>query len=120
MFYKIVGVLTGVLEISRISLENTCAGNNVNAKVWLYAFSLHLTLKKTPAELFSGEFCKSFKKTFLIENSWASDSDFIFDIFKSNKYVKISFLLTIFTEKSETKQESQVSVNLGNGRFALQ
>ena len=33
-------------------------------------------------------------KTFFLENSWASASDFIFDIFKLNKYMEDSFLFT--------------------------
>ena len=34
----------------QISLENTCARYNVNIKVWLYAFNLHLNSKKAPAQ----------------------------------------------------------------------
>ena len=33
---------------SQISLENTCARYNVNVKVWLHTFNLHLNLKKAP------------------------------------------------------------------------
>ena len=56
----------------------------------------------------------------LLENSWASASDFIFDVFKSNKYMKVSFLLTVFYRKSKIKQKSRVTLKLGNLRFALQ
>ena len=34
------------LPVLQISLENTCAGYNVNVKAWFYAFSLVLNLKK--------------------------------------------------------------------------
>ena len=70
--------------------------------------------------LFFSWFCRIFKNTFLLEHSWASASDFIFDIFKSNKYMKVSFLLTVFYRKSKIKQKSRVALKLGNLRFALQ
>ena len=40
-----------------------------------------------------------FKNTFLLEHPWASASDFIFDIFKSNKYMKVIFLETVVSQK---------------------
>ena len=46
MFYKIAGVLKGVFKFPQISLEDTCAGYNVDVKVWLYPFSLIIILKK--------------------------------------------------------------------------
>ena len=105
-------------KISQISLENTCSGYNENIKVWLYAFSQHISLKKdSSTQLFSSEFCRTFKKTFLLEHS--SASAFIFDIFKSKKCMKV-FLFTFFYEKSKTKKESRVTLNLGNPSFALQ
>ena len=60
------------------------------------------------------------KNTFLLEHSWASASDFIYDIFKSNKYMRVSFLLTVFYKKNKIKQKSRVALKLGNLRFALQ
>ena len=33
MFYKIAGVLKGVFKFPQISLEDTCAGYNVDVKV---------------------------------------------------------------------------------------
>ena len=87
-------------KISQISLENIYAGYDVNVKVWFYAFSLYLYYKRDSCtQLFSSEFRRIFKKTFLLEHSWVSASDFIFDIFKLNKYRKVSFLFTFFTEK---------------------
>ena len=70
--------------------------------------------------LFFSWFCRIFKNTFLLEHSWASASDFIFDIFKSNKYMKVSFLLTVFYRKSKIKQKSRLGLKLGHLRFALQ
>ena len=70
--------------------------------------------------LFFSGFCRILKNTFPLEHSWASASDFIFDIFKSNKYMKVSFLLTVFYRKSKIKQKSRVALKLGNLRFALQ
>ena len=62
--------------------------------------SLHLHYKKgSSTQLFFSGFCTIFKNTFLLEHSWASASDFIFDIFKSNKYMKVSFLLSVFYRK---------------------
>ena len=49
-----------------------------------------------------------------------SAADFIFDIFKSNKYMRVSFLLTVFYIKNKIKQKSRVALKLGNLRFALQ
>ena len=49
-----------------------------------------------------------------------SASQFAFDIFKSNKYMKVNFLFTFFHRKSKTKQEGRVALNLGNPRFALE
>ena len=77
-------------------------------------------LKNFANFLFYNGFCRIFKNTFLLEHSWASASDFIFDIFKSNKYMKVSFLLTVFYRKSKIKQKSRVALKLGNLRFALQ
>ena len=56
-------------------------------------------LKNFENFLFSSGFYRIFKNTFLLEHSWANASDFIFDIFKSNKYMKVSFLLTVFYRK---------------------
>ena len=69
-------------------------------KSLIYPYSLHLHYKKDSCtQLFFSGFCRIFKNTFLLEHSWASASDFIFDIFKSNKYMKVSFLLTVFNRK---------------------
>ena len=59
-----------------------------------------------------------FKNTFLLEHSWASASDSIVDIFKSNKYMKVSLLLT--AKESKIKQKSRLALKLGNLRIALQ
>ena len=82
-----------LLKISQISLRNTCAGYNVNVKVWLYAFSLHLYYKRDACkQFFSSEFRRIFKKT---------------------------FLFSFFYGKSKTMQERRVAPKLGNPRFAL-
>ena len=109
------------LKLSQISLENTCAAYNVNVKIWLYAFSLHLNLNMTPAHIcFPVSSAERLRRPFFLEHFWGSASDFIFRIFKSNKYMKVSFLFTFSTEheESKTKQESLVALNLGNPRFA--
>ena len=52
----------------------------MNVNVWLYVFSLHLNLKKgSCTQLFSSEFYRNFKKTFILEHFWASACDFIFN-----------------------------------------
>ena len=90
-------------------------------KSLIYPYSLHLQYKKDSCtQLFFSGFSRNFQNTFLLEHSWASASDFIFDIFKSNKYMKVSFLLTVFYRKSKIKQKSRVALKLGNLRFALQ
>ena len=62
--------------------------------------SLHFHYEKDSCiQLFFSGFCTIFKNTFLLEHSWESASDFIFDIFKSNKYMKVSFLLSAFYRK---------------------
>ena len=72
----------------------------------IYPCSLHLHYKRDPCtQLFFSEFCRIFKNTFFLEHSWASASDFMFDIFNSNKYMKVSFLLTVFYRKSKIKQK---------------
>ena len=87
----------------------------------IYLCSLHFHYKRDSCtQLFFSELRRIFKNTFLLEHSWASTSDFIFNIFKSNKYMKVSFLLTIFTEKSKVKKKSRMAPKLGNLRFALQ
>ena len=90
-------------------------------KSLIYPYSLHLHYKKDSCtQLFFSGFCRIFKNTFLLEHSWASASDFIFDIFKSNKYMKVSFLLTVFYIKSKMKQKSRLTLKLKNLRIALQ
>ena len=56
-------------------------------------------LKNFANFLFFSGFCRISKNTFLLEHSWASASEIISDIFKSNKYMKVSFLLTVFYRK---------------------
>ena len=107
------------LKVSQISLENTCAEWNVNVKVWFIHTACIFITKKTVQLFFSG-FCRTFKNTFLLEHSWASASDIIFDIFKSNKYMKGSFLFTVFYKKSKIKQKRRLALKLGNLRIALQ
>ena len=90
-------------------------------KSLIHPCSLHLHYKKDSCtQLFFSGFCRIFKNTFLLEHSWASASDFIYDIFKSDKYMKVSFLLSVFYRKSEIKQKSQLALKLGNLRIALQ
>ena len=84
MFYK-----AGALEnFENFTEKYLC----LNVNVWFYAFSLHLYYKETPVQLFSSEFFRIFKKIFLFEHPWASASDFIFEMLKLNKYMKVSFL----------------------------
>ena len=92
----------------------------MNIKVWLYPCSLHLHYKRDPCtQLFPSQFCRIFKNTFLLEHFWASPCDFIFDIFKSNKYMNVSFLLIVFHRKSKTKQKSRVALRLGKISWEL-
>ena len=90
-------------------------------KSLIHPCSLHLHyINDSCTQLFFSGFCRIFKNTFPLEHSWASASDFIFDIFKSNKYMKVSFLLTVFYRKSKIKQKSRLGLKLGHLRFALQ
>ena len=85
MLYGIAGVLKGVLKNfanfnGKHLYQITC-----EPKTLIYPSSLHLYYKRDSCtELFFREFCRIFKNIFLLERSWASASDFIFDIFKSN------------------------------------
>ena len=70
-------------------------------KSLIHPCSLHLHyINDSCTQLFFSGFYRIFKNTFPLEHSWASASDFIFDIFKSNKYMKVSFLLTAFYRKN--------------------
>ena len=70
MFYKTAGVRKNVLKNSQIPLENTSAGYYVNVKVWFYALILYICYKRDSCtQLFSSEFFRNFKKTFLLEHS---------------------------------------------------
>ena len=121
MFWKIVGILKGILKNSALFIGKFLCRDDVNIKVWFYAFRLHLNYKKDFwSHLFPSEFCKIFKKIFSLEHSWASASDFIFDIFKLTKYMKVSLLFTFFRKKSKIKQKILVALRLGNPRLALQ
>ena len=89
-------------------------------KCLIYPCSLHLHYKRdTCTQLFFSEFCIILINTFLLDYSWASASGFIFDIFKSNKELKVSFLLPVFYRKSRIKPKNRVALKLGDLRFAL-
>ena len=76
--------------------------------------------KETPAHsFFFSEFCIILINTFLLEHSWASASDFIFDI-KIKQINEIEFSITHFYRKSKIMPKSRVALKLGNLRFALQ
>ena len=125
MFYKIVVVLKGAVKGGLKNFSNFTGKHlfrvQCEHKVRLYSCSLHVNYKRySRKQLLSSEFCRIFKNTFLLEHSWASASDFIFDIFKSKKCMKVSFVLTGFYRKIETKRKSRVALKLGNPRYALQ
>ena len=87
----------------------------------IYPCNLHLHYKKDSCtQLFFSGFCRIFKNNFLLEHSWASASVFISEIFKSNKYKKVSLLLTVFYKKNKIKQKNQLALKPGNLRIALQ
>ena len=83
----------------------------------LLVFSKYVPKSFENSLFFSG-LCRIFKNAFLLEHSWARASDFIVDIFKSNKYMKVSFLLT--AKESKIKQKSRLALKLRNLRIALQ
>ena len=121
MFYRIVGVLKRFLKDFANFTGKHLWRVKCEPKSLIYPYSLHLRYKKDSCtELFFSGFCRIFKNTFLLEHSWASASDFIFDIFKSNKYMKVSFLLTVFYKKGKIKQKSRLALKVGNLRIALQ
>ena len=73
-------------------------------KKLIYPCGLHLHFRRDSCtQLLFIEFCRIFRIPFL-EHSWASASDFIFNIFNSKKYMKVSFLLTLFYRKSKSKK----------------
>ena len=89
-------------------------------KCLIYPCSLQLHYKRdTCTQLFFSEFCIILINNFLLDHSWASAYGFIFDIFKSNKELKVSFLLPVFYRKSKIKPKNRVALKLGNLRFAL-
>ena len=87
-------------------------------KSLIYPCSLYLIIKEAPAHSYFSVSSAEFLGIPFLEHSWASASEFIFDIFNSNKYRKVSFLLTGFYRKSKIKQKSQPA--LRHLRFALQ
>ena len=95
----------------------------MNLKVCLCPCSLHFHYKRdTYTQLFFSEFWRIFKNNFLLEQSWASASDFISDIFKSNQYMKVSFLLTVFFRKGKIKQKIRVALiekNMTQGKICF-
>ena len=83
-------------------------------KSLIHPCSLHLHYKKDSCtQLFFSGFCRIFKNTFLLEHSWASASDFIYDIFKSDKYMKVSFLLSVFYRKKWNKAKKPIGFKTG-------
>ena len=118
---KLLVFSKGVLKNFAIFTGKHLCRVKCEPKSLIYPYSLHLHYKKDSCtQLFFSGFCRIFKNTFLLEHSWASASDFIFDTFKSNKYMKKSFLLTVFYKKSKIKQKSRLALKLGNLRIALQ
>ena len=86
-----------LLKTSKISLKNT------SAWTWMFGFmpsACIYIMKETPVQLFSSEFFRIFKKIFLFEHPWASASDFIFEMLKLNKYMKVSLLFNFLFWKS--------------------
>ena len=121
IFYRIVGVLKGILKYFVNVTGKHLLRVKCEPKSLIYPYSLKLHRKRDSCtQLFFSEFCKILKNTFLLEHSWASGSDFLFDIFKSSKYMKVSFPLTTFYRKSKIKQKSRVALKLENIRFVLQ
>ena len=98
MFYGMF--LKGVLKnFSNFTGKYLCR-IKCEPKSLIHPCSLHLHyINDSCTQLFFSGVCRIFKNTFPLEHSWATASDFIFDIFKSNKYMKVSFLLTIFYRK---------------------
>ena len=80
----------------------------------IYLCSLHLHYKETPAHscfsVSSAEFLRILFFYLLT----------LYSTFKSNKYMKVSFLLTVFHRKNKIKQKSRVALKLGNLRFTSQ
>ena len=121
MFHRIADAVKGVVKnFANFTGKHLC-WVKCEPKTLIYLCNLRLHFKRDSCtQLFFTEFCRVFKNNFLLEPSWASASDFIFNIFKSNKYLKVSFLLTVFYIKSKIKQKSWVALKLGNIRFSLQ
>ena len=99
-FFYVHTFLMVFLKNLQILLENIGVRYNFNVKVWLYAYCLQLYFKRESyTQLFSSEFWRNLKNTFLWEFSWVSASDLICDIFKLDKNMNVSFLFTLFLQK---------------------
>ena len=110
MFYVIVGVLK---NFTNFTGKHLC-GVKCELKSLIYSCSLHLHYKKDSCtQLFFSGFCRIFKNNFLLEHSWASASVFISEIFKSNKYKKVSLLLTVFYKTNKIKQKNPIGFKAG-------
>ena len=83
-------------------------------KSLIHLCSLHLHyINDSCTKLFFTGFYRIYKDAFPLEHSWTSASDFIFDTFKSNKYMKVSFLLTTFYRKKENKAKNPIDFKTG-------
>ena len=100
-FYRIVGILKGVLKnITNFTGKYLC-------RVWWERKSLVLYIRPAPlykrdscTQLFSGKFRRIFENNLFVEQPWESASNFLFDIFKLNKYMKVRFIYTFSYRKS--------------------
>ena len=80
----------------RFFYEVNGTGYNMNVKVWLYAFTLHLYYKRdSRAQMFSREPCRILRTPFF----YNTPGRVLLTLFKSNKYMKVSFLFTFFYRK---------------------
>ena len=74
-------------------------------------------LKEIPSHSYFSVSYAEFLRIVFLERSWASAFDFIFDMFNSNIYMKVSFLLTAFYRKSKIKQKRRLALKLGHLRL---
>ena len=112
MFYEMFS--KGVLKnFSNFTAKYLCR-IKCEPKSLVHLCSLHLHyINDSCTQLFFSEFYRIFKNTFSLKHSWASAFDFIFDIFKSNKYMKVGFLLTNFYRKKLNKAKNPIDFKTG-------
>ena len=109
-------------DYNTIQLQNQQFTNNTlhvfKCSTELLVFS-KCVLKKFANFLFFSGFSTIFQNIFLLELFWTSASDFTFDIFKSNNYMKVSFPLIVFYRKKQNKAKKPIGSKTGKSYYCF-